>query len=760
MIDPVESRLNPSHANTVDVVPSLPFFSHPADSRSELYDLWLHIRRRGVVIVGVFFAGLAIAAVFLSVVTPQFRSAATVMFPSRTPEAIKIDAVLASLPNDPTTLAGEIQLLKSRGLAEKTIRKLSLDKLPEFAPSSGNSDIWKNLREWIKTVLPFPSFGQEIMPTAGTNPEIQFSLVVDRFLSKLVVAPEERSRVVNIFFTSDDRYLAAEVANTLTDLYADSQLEFKSEATRHATAWVESQLANLQHNFDTSEAQAEAYRSESGLVQIKDSSLLAQQLTEADAGLAVAKARYNEAKSRLEQLTQTIAVPGWEVSTTEVLGSQIIQQLRGQEAQMLARMAEIDERYGSRHPIAQNIHAELKSIQKKLQQETQRIIESSKSEVASAEARMARDSTNVESLKAELLQMNRAEDRLKTLQRNADVNRNAYDSFLTRFKELKVQENVQIPDIMTVSRAEVAAFPIFPNKVLILSAASIISLFAGLCLSFILEQFDHGLHSMDEVERELRVPSLGLVPLLQLRGLPNVPGRMHVASHSLDHPISVFSESVRRLAVRTMLLQGAAVPKTILFASSLPGEGKTTTSYAFARTLAGTGRRVLLIDADLRRPRLHQIMDHPMGLGFVDCLQARACLGEVIIKDPASGLDIIYAGKPPENPVTLLRETELRSLLTELTADYDFVVLDSAPILAASETWMLGALVDCTVFCVRWQHTRKATAATALRQLKTTGSKLAGVVLTMVNTEKHRAYGHGDADYSSDSLARYHRRIT
>jgi capsular exopolysaccharide synthesis family protein len=273
----------------------------------------------------------------------------------------------------------------------------------------------------------------------------------------------------------------------------------------------------------------------------------------------------------------------------------------------------------------------------------------------------------------------------------------------------------------------------------------------GLFLTFIIEHLDQGFRSMEQVERMMGVIPLGLVPKLTGLGAVGKKPERYV----LEKPASAFGEAVRRLYT-ALLLSGATPPKKILFCSSLPKEGKTTMVVSLARMLASVGQKVIVVDCDLRRPVVHEMFGVSSEPGLIECLSGDAALEEVIQTDQYSGAHLVSAGTPVAHSPNYLGSQSMKKVLDTLAQRYDFVIIDTAPVMAVSDSLVLSRLVDTTVFLVRWAETRRETAIAAVRQIIDAGADVAGVLLTMVDVKEHAQYGFGDSGSYTGTIKKYY----
>lgn len=725
------------------------------DLRELLRKVW---RRKGV-IFGTVVLLTALAGIVVFQLTPRYSAETVLMIEARQSRVVDLEAVLEGLPAGQDTIASETEVIRSRGLAEKVIARLGLDRDPEFnetlRPPGWFEELTESMgipvKDWIASLR--GARDEEDLSEEAIR-EQERVRVVDAFLENLDVASVRRSFIIKVEFTAESPQTAATVANTMADLYIVEQLEAKFEATKRATSWLNERVASLRETVDITERAVEEYRSKSGLLESKGTTLTSQQVSELNTQLILAKAGSAEAEARLTQINKQMSSVNGVDSVAEVLDSLLIQRLREQEATVDRKAAELSQEYGERHPKLINVRAEARDLRAKIHGEVNKIIKGLENEVGIARAREASLKRSFESLKRRIATSNTAEVNLRALEREAQANRLLLETMLTRFKETRAQEDLeaQRPDARVISRADAPELPSFPKKKLILALALVGSFFIGLLLVFAIEQLDHGFRSGEQIEQQTGFPILGLIPKLTgLRRFGKAP-----QDQILEHPTSALAESIRTLHTSILLSHVDRPPRRILIASALPEEGKTTIAVCLARMLAKSGKKVLLIDTDLRRPGVHVALGMLQRPGLVDLLSGHATREEVVRKDKATGAHVITAGHATTNAPNILSSEQMKALLVELGLAYDLVILDSPPILAVSDARILACEVDRTVFIVRWAETRREVAATALRQLTSSGAELAGVLLTMVDVRKHARYGYGDSGYYYGPARKYY----
>lgn len=526
------------------------------------------------------------------------------------------------------------------------------------------------------------------------------------------------------------------MADALAETYIAAQLDPKSAATRQANNWLQSRIAEVRAEVEATERAMEEYRGRSGLIMGKDVTVATQQMTELATQLIGARVARQQAESRLRQVEALIESPGGAAAALDVLNSELIQDLRVQEAQIRRELAQLSIEYGPKHPIILNRQANVRDIQNSISAEIDKIVTGLRNEYETARQSEVSIQASLDELSGHVAALNTEDVKLRDLQREVDAKSMLLENFLIRAQETAEREGIQQPDARIISFAEVPDKPSFPNKRLLMLLAFCGSSFAGVALAYVLQASDRTFHTAGDVRDELHMPVLEIIPAVRRPGRGTSP--IDVVTRQTT---SSFSEALRNLYVS--LLAVREPPKVVLFTSSVPEEGKTALTLSFGRFVALVNRSCVVVDCDLRRLAVHRSLGGQRVPGLVDFLLGKSGLDEVIQTDAATGLDYVAAGSPPGSPTDLLSSPAMSSALAELTRRYDVVLLDSAPVLAVADTRCLHPFVDQTVFVIRWRGTRRNTAHAAARRLEDSGFNVACAVLNLVDLKSYQQYDDG-----------------
>jgi capsular exopolysaccharide synthesis family protein len=730
---------------------------------------------------------MALAFIIVSSLTPRYVANAFVQINPRQTQIVDFEAILSGLPTDTETIQTQIQIIKSRKLARRTITRLQLQRDPEFNSSLrpiGLSSSWRHaIAAWLASLAaetegdelareenvkdePRGFIAELILKLSGVMRPANMKIrseeeqirrendrVINSFLQKLTVAPEGRSRVVRISFESENPETAAAAANTLADFYIVAQLEAKFEATKRATTWLNQRVEKLNEEVRTKEQAVEDFRANSGLLEGGgNTTLTSEQVSELNAQHVTELARLAEAEARLQQVNKFLGSSEGIESSIEVLESPLIRDFRGEEARIMGRIAELSADYGERHPTMIGARAELRDLRARIKIEVDKIVQGLRNELAVARARASTVVRSLEGVKKQLAALNQSEVQLRALEREATVSRTLLENLMQRTKQTISQKTFQEADADIVSNAAVPGTPSYPRKGIILPLIFLFAISQGIILAFAAEKLDLGFRSMDQVERIMGVTPLGLIPTVSK--LTTVGKAPH--DYILTNPGSPFYEAIRSLYTNILLSDVVQRRKVVLVTSALPNEGKTVVVLSLARMLSTTGQKVILVDCDFRRPTVHKDLGIQPGPGLSDYLTGGAILDDVIQVDEESGAHIIPAGTTVQESPEQLDSGRMQRLLKNLGVKYDFVILDSPPVLVVSDSLYLARLAEATIFLVRWTRTRREVASLGLRRLLSAQANVVGVLLTMVDVKSHAQYGFADSGSYYGKVKKYY----
>ncbi|MEK0082725.1 GumC family protein [Benzoatithermus flavus] len=740
-----------------------PEYYLPQDAGIDIKDLLAILRRRRWVILSTILVLTTLAVLIGFQLTPKYTAKALVMIDPRQTKVVNVEQVLQGLGTDASTVETQIKVLKSRDLADRIMQKLDLYQDPEFnrALDRKAGDLALNVdgpfatvlgllpKEWlIATGLA----DEPLDATAEAKPALEREAAIDKFDDNLKVTQEGRSYVIGLSFTSKDPEKAAKIVNTVAQTYVQDQIDTKRAATSKASGFLGERLQSLRDEVQKAEAAVQEFRKKNQLVSADGVSLKEKDLSDLSKALISARAELAEKQAKLKLVRDLRARGGEELDTVgDVIDSQVIINLRQQEAALTKEESELKTLYGEKHPRMQTLLTEKQNLQSKIAREVDRIAKSLENEVKVLASGVATIEGEINDLKKQTTADNEASVRLRELERQAQASRQLYESFLERFKETKEQQDIVEADSKVISVATPPDKPSTPGPVLFGAVGFTASAMLGTLLALLLERLDNGLRGAKQVEQLIGLPTLGLVPRLERLKRNQKPHNYLIAK-----PLSAYAESLRAIYTSLQLSDVDHPPKMVLVTSSLPQEGKSTLSLSLACFAANSGQKVLLMDVDLRHPSVHRDLGTQPTAGLIEYMAGEKTLDEVLVRDEASGIWYLPIKRQTANPTDLLGSQKMKQLLAELRERFDFIVLDSAPLLGVTDSKVVARLVDKVLFAVQWEKTSKDTVVNALAHMREAKASVAGVVLTQVDVRKHAHYGYGDVGQYYGKYQKYY----
>jgi capsular exopolysaccharide synthesis family protein len=697
------------------------------------------IRANLLLIAAIVAACVAVAVIATMLQTPRYTASATVQITDSVNRVLSKDeedassAEMSGFDTD-RNLKTQVEILKSRGLAQRIVQKLNLASNPAFFASQE---------------VPPPSGG---VPSEGTK-----ALAAALLQGNLSVNLPRDSRIVTLSWNSTDPRMSAFIANAYANEFIQSNLQRKFDSSSYARNFVAEQLAETKRKVEDSERALNDYARQNGLIRTRDAMASGGGGKDGGGGggESVTTANLLQLNSALNEATaKRIAAEGrWRavaarpmLAMSEVQTNGAVQTLLAQRAAAEVALQQERARHLDGYPTVQARQAEIASINRQLEQAASNARETIRSEYAAAQATESRLATEVASLKGATLSEQDKTVRYSLLAREADTNRQLYDGLLQRYKELNASAGIALSNISIIDSAEVPGGPSSPN----LFKNLLVSLLLGMGLAavtvFVKDQFDDSIRVPEDVEAKLGLALLGVVP----------KSHNEEPEDALGDPKSPISESYNSLRGSLLYSTPEGMPQIILLTSAQPSEGKTTSSYAVASSLARMGRTVLLIDADLRRPSLHRRVGNANERGLSSLLTSHDPLSSATIPSGQENLTLLTSGAVPPSPTELLSSMRLEQILQEAAKQFQVIVIDSPPVLGLADAPAMAALADGVLFVVEADRSRRGSLKTALRRLRSVRPIMLGAVLTKFDPLKagnrySEYYGYEYYQYGTSS---------
>jgi succinoglycan biosynthesis transport protein ExoP len=644
----------------------------------------------------------------------------------------------------------QYRILKGRDLMRRVSRKLHLETVPEFNGTKPAPPTPISMLGDLKTRL--MSFVTKSAPAAAEPPKIDEtadeSALVGSFLSRVGVEPVRGTHLVDVTFVSEEPKFAADAVNTLIDEYVTENLEIKLRSTQGMLDWLGSELATQQKRVEESERALAEYREKENALSLDDKqnivlsrlNQLNDTATRARSTRVQKESLYNQVKA-IASGTNPDAIPIIATNGTVTTAKGRLLDLQRQRVQLL-------ERYQDKHPLVIKVNAELQDAQRQLDIAIAGAVQSVRNEYETAVIEEQTFARNLEGAKHEATDLNRKGIGYGVMEREAKSNREVYQSLLTREKELRVSANSRTNNVRVVDRAEVPHGPITPAGRRTWLMSAFIGLVLAIAVALGLDYMNDTIKTPEDITQRLKLPFLGLVPAVR--------GDKHplLASSHVPHD---FGESFRSLRTSLLSKYPDEGTKIIIVTSAQPLEGKTTTAANIAMALAYGGSRVLLIDADMRRPGLHRPLRLTNERGLSQVLTGQARVRDVIQRTVDPNLLAITAGRTPPNPSELLSSERMKTLLTNLAhGPFNWIIVDTPPVLAVTDAVILAPMVTGVTFVIGAEMTRRRLAERAIETVMQSRPRYAAVVLNKVNFAKNkyyysRYYGHQYKNYYAEA---------
>jgi capsular exopolysaccharide synthesis family protein len=699
-------------------------------------------RRRWVLILCALLFPIA-AYIAAKEMTPRYTAATTVMFEPTDYAARELQSILRDETTTDAVLASQVEVIRGLSVARRIVRQFDLTESEEFG-------WWVTEAKRVDTLLYrwqdalarrlgsiSPSLAELVAPNPPEPkpPEEEANIAAaEAVRNRLQVQVVRNSRVLSIQFTTEDPKLAADVANMAAELYIADQLEMKFTAVRRANDWLDGRVAQLRQELQLTENRIASLRTSSGLTRGVSAGLATEQVSRINTDLIESRNLLATAEARLNA-----ARAGGGADLT-ALGAANLTAGRAARDEARRELERLQATLGSNHPDVRAARSRLSETERAVGGETGRVVQALDAEARAARARVRSLEEALRSQEARVNQSQSAEIQVAALERDAEASRSLLRAVLERSQQTVAQTAIEKPDARVLSPATIPGEPSFPKVTLFVVAATILGVLFGLLVIWFLEQADSTIRSGEEVRAALGLPCLALVPMLR-RGLL---GRHRVEDYVVRKPLSPFSESMRTL--RAALWLGTEPPRVVVITAARPGEGKTTTSVALARSAAMNGERVLLIDCDVRQPSLGRVFRCEGAPGVTDLLLGQALLERIIRRDHLSSLDYIPAGAAEIHSLGLFMSEAMAGLLDRVRRDYDLIVLDAPPALAMADARVVARLADATLLCIRWRDTPRSVVRNSLGLLEEAHARVVGAALTQVDAKVHGRSGYADAE--------------
>jgi exopolysaccharide transport family protein len=731
--NPNVREIQPAIGDFRPVVPPVypEFLSH----ESALGEYFRVLVKRKWTILACLFTIFSLVAIASLRMTPVYEASGSI-------EINKPDSGLVNFNNsptfnvdyyDPTELETEVMILQSDLLALQVVKELGLDRRPEFGGKTPS----------LPSTL-------DLAPDPLQGDPARTSALVSSFRSNLKVSLTPNTHIIKVSFRSPDKELTASVVNTLMSTYTENNFKSRFDSTMQASDWLSKQLVDLQMKVETSQEKLVRYQKEHEILGIDEKqNIITSKLDELNKALTAAESERMDKESvyRLVQSgdADTIASAASALDASGAgtqAASGLLESLRAKEAEVKIQAAELSTQFGPSYPKVAQLNQQLKEIDVEILAETKKVAAKIRGQYMAALQRENMLHEALEKQKQEANKLNESAIQYSILKRDLESYRQLYEGLMEKMKEAGVSAGLKSNNFRIVDVARAPTYPIEPNIPRNLAFAFMLGLTSGVGLAFLLEGLDNTVRTTEQAQMISGLPPLGMIPMGSRTAREGAPAKRLVIASSKEavelitqvRPQSQMAESYRALRTSLLLSNLGAPPKVIMITSALPQEGKTTTSINCAVVLAQKGVRVLLIDADLRRPSIHKTLGMGPRSGLSNVLTGSAKIEQAITRSPVlPNLWVLPAGTPPPNPAELLASTNMRDLLEELRGQYDHIVVDTPPTLSVTDAVVLSPRADAIVLVIRSGQTTKQALRRSRDILMQVNAKVSGVLLNAVD---------------------------
>lgn len=706
-----------------------PLRSATLDAATDLVDFGYIVsvlRRDRWLILGLTVAAVLVTFILVQRIAPAYTSSAQVLLETRQERVLSSDQVVSNLNATPAVIAGEVELIRSSMLIGRVVDALNLTEHPDYDPRVERDT--GLLRSAVRSVRGLTGGGAA---ESMSEDDIRAATIA-RLQRDITASQVGVSFAIRISAKASSPRLAADIANTVAEQYVEALLSVKREATERATGWLQARIAELERQVEEADRAAVTFRAEMTEEFGGDAEATEQLLSDLNSRYIATRIEHSDAAFRYEMVQSLYERQGFD-AVADIVSSPLLETLVQQRSELLRQRAEIAQSLGDRSRRLVGVTAQIEDLERSIEAELLRQIESLRSQMEIATNREASLLAAMQEIQERKANVSAANVTLEQLERSADALRETYSTTLARFMETAAQTDIQLPDAQIISQARPPSSPSEPRVPLLLALAAFFGLSAGVGASFVREALNKTVRSADALRALTNLPIISAVPF--------VPDMRRERSWFIkeinDSAQSPFMEAVRSIRVKLFDLRSTNRPKTLSITSSVAAEGKTTTSLMLAHTLAKKWVAVLVIHADLRRSvGCSAIGADPEGGCLVDFLEGKTQLADAIQHLPDFGFDIMLPLRPVKNPGDLITSDKFSEiLLPTVSKHYDLVIIDTAPVLAAPDALFLSSHADDTLMIVQSNRTAAKSVQEALRRLDEAGASLFGTVMTQVDPD-------------------------
>lgn len=709
----------------------------------EVIDLsyyWYLFKQNLPKLLALAFIITVLATLFAYTSEPVYKATTSMLIEAKEAKVVAIENVYGYANDSKEYFLTQYELLASRELARRVVKKLRLVKTREFNP-------------YFEAGEP-PPFISEVLSALNIKEDPSNNIIsesdvleatIDEFHGSIIVEPVRLTQLVDLSIESTNPKLAAQAANALAESYIELQQDAKLGINKQANAWLTKRLDELKDKLKISEERLLQYQKENNLIDIKGSTtLVTKELEAITTNLVEARARRLQLESTHEQLRLSNSRSYTKLSTLPaVLKHPLVQNLRSRETTAELKISELSKRYGHKHPRMIAAKSELETAKNATLIQMRRIAEGIENDYKAALDNEKSLQSALEDVKAKIRTVSRFESKMNEFAREVEANKQLYTTFYSRVRETNVTDDLQVASARVIDSAIIPKEPVWPNKKLVAGGAFFVTLIFGFALVILSDMLNSTIRGPEDVEHKLGVPLIGLAPIIS-----NKVARHRWVFSMADNSDRHFCESLRTIRTSITLATMDSESKVLMITSSIPAEGKTTMVINLATAYAQINEKVLLIDADMRRPKVATELNlERKDKGLSNAIICPSDIHKCIQRVDEIGLDVLASGQLYSNPLELLSSSNFSYLLEQLRTKYDRILIDTAPLQSVSDALYLSTLVDCVLYVVKSEGTPDKFVKSGLERLQDSKGALLGVVLSQVDISKKKNIGGGYYDY-------------
>ncbi|MFW2590022.1 polysaccharide biosynthesis tyrosine autokinase [Sagittula sp. SSi028] len=659
--------------------------------------------------------GLAVSFLYLfHFATPKYAASTMLALEAQREQVVNIETVVTGVSSDAASLNTELEVIKSRLMIEKVVDSLELTNDPEFNSSlrSSQHTAIEKLQSATNTLAKYVGLSPKASGSFPSESDIKNSVIAN--VKNAIRVENPRNTFIFIITAETESSLKSKtLANALAEAYIDDQILSKTQATDSAVEWLSERVVDLEMDLRLREKNIDELRNEMDFSNPEAVAFMSQRARDARDRLKKHKSELNSERQKLEKLKSLDP----RTDRTEIASL-----LQDQNLNLLLMESDDISRNNFSNRVSQ--------IQLSLEEEIQR---------GEVEERLLYESLQV--LETGIAENSAQSLRLAQLEREAEAASTLYETFLTRLKEATVQIGLQKPDSRILSVATPGVY-IAPNKGIVAFMGLFSGLVLGSLVAFMRQNVYSGFRSVDEIEAVTGLPAIGQTPLIPIKN------RSDLLPFLEANPMSAAAEAMRNLRTSLLMAKTDKPPQVVMITSAVPGDGKTTQALSLAHNMTKMGKRVLLIDGDVRRATLNNYFNTEVNFkGIISAMTSDVSLDEIVYKDQTTGIEVVLAERSSSNAVDLLTSQNFSDLIEFYRKTYDHIIIDTAPVLAVPDARIVARYADSILVSVAWNATARGLVKEAIRQFDLVNIGISGLVLTKIDSDKIRAYGY--SSYSS-----------